>query len=53
MTMAPKGWTARDVKHRDKIAEALMRKDFSQEQAFAIATAQLLKSRKKGGKQIG
>ncbi len=45
----PKGWTDRDVKHRDKVAEALMRKGFNNEQAFAIATSQMVNSRKKKG----
>jgi len=45
----PKGWTDREVKHRDKVAEAIMRKGFSSEQAFAIATNQMINSRKRKG----
>ena len=47
----PKGWTDREVKHRDKIAEALMRKGFLSEQAFAIATHKILVG-KKGRKNV-
>lgn len=42
----PHGWTDREVKHRDKVAEALIHKGYTQEQAFAIATAQIIKQRR-------
>ena len=45
----PKGWTDREVKHRDKVAEALMRRGFDDRQAFAIATNQMINTRKKKG----
>ena len=45
----PRGWSDREVKHRDKVAEALIRKGFSNEQAFAIATSNMLKNKKRKG----
>lgn len=44
----PNGWTDREVKHRDKVAEALIRKGYNSEQAFAIATSKIIQN-KKGG----
>lgn len=47
----PKGWTAREVQHRDKVAEQLMSKGYTQHQAFAISTSQIIKKKKKGEKK--
>ena len=43
----PHGWTDREVKHRDKVAEVLIQKGYTSEQAFAIATAQIMRQRRK------
>lgn len=43
----PRGWTDRETKHRDKIAEALIRKGYTDRQAYAIATDQIIKQRRK------
>lgn len=45
----PKGWTRSMVKKRDKIAEAIMRKGMSKKSAYAIATwnVKRMKRRKK------
>lgn len=41
----PNGWTNKDVNHRDAVAEALIKKGYTTDQAYAIATAQIIKQR--------
>lgn len=43
----PKGWSDTMLRKRDRMVKALMKRGFSEQRAYAIATAQVEKGRKK------
>lgn len=42
----PKGWSTKMIEKRDKIAEALIKKGYSEQSAYAIATWRVEHGRK-------